>query len=1030
MSKKTISTIVLIIIFIIQVQSFALYNLNRLETQQTDKNNLTTIDSTDQINNNQENNNGKSTDKHENNDNVNINSLSKVDSLGSLFVTGTQILFLSNEVYDNIYVSDNAQVYLDNVSVTGDIEVHSSAFAEIANNSWSNRLLMYDTASALITNINSYGSITVSDYASLTISNSNIYVPDMSFNNNATLQFSSSNITSCCTYLYLNDNSTGSFTDSYVYWININANSYTKLTMTNVFVQQYMLVYAYYLSYVKLDSVAKDPNYSYNSITIGISAGSFNHVEILNSDITTISASGSYSYPALTFTVKNSIITGTSSFYGNVTFSADSSSFLGNVYAFADYYYSNSSFPKLSFTNSGSITLTKEPSGSSQYRNMVDVLTLVHTNATIMFIYVNSLILQNYNNIFRVFAIFGSVNDIDGTSIITTGQTILMGGNYFIGGTDVRYLSNTEYTNIYVFNSAQVYLDNVSVTGDIEVHSSAFAEIANNSWSNRLLMYDTASALITNINSYGSITVSDYASLTISNSNIYVPDMSFNNNATLQFSSSNITSCCTYLYLNDNSTGSFTDSYVYWININANSYTKLTMTNVFVQQYMLVYAYYLSYVKLDSVAKDPNYSYNSITIGISAGSFNHVEILNSDITTISASGSYSYPALTFTVKNSIITGTSSFYGNVTFSADSSSFLGNVYAFADYYYSNSSFPKLSFTNSGSITLTKEPSGSSQYRNMVDVLTLVHTNATIMFIYVGELYGYSNPLINLIGSSYGTVHDDGSIIWIDDDSDNDGIADVDEPTYGTNPYKWDSDGDGYGDGEEIVFSTNPLNPASYTVDTFYPSISTTYSNNSIVHKQISFTISASDNRGIRSVKILNGASVIFFSTNDSHIIDTSVKTFPVVINTLDFSDGDYYFVLNVTDYHHLSTLQILHLSIDNSNHPPVVTMGYPLKDNTISNQITVSWSASDPDGDTLTFAISLQPQGSSGWTILASNINTLSYNWDSTTVANGQYRFKIIATDELGSSTELISDYFTVNNVEDTSPSTTTTPPITF
>lgn len=44
----------------------------------------------------------------------------------------------------------------------------------------------------------------------------------------------------------------------------------------------------------------------------------------------------------------------------------------------------------------------------------------------------------------------------------------------------------------------------------------------------------------------------------------------------------------------------------------------------------------------------------------------------------------------------------------------------------------------------------------------------------------------------------------------DSDNDGIADVDEVNiYGTDPYNWDTDGDGLGDGEEaFVTGTSPV------------------------------------------------------------------------------------------------------------------------------------------------------------------------------------------------------------------------------
>ena len=44
----------------------------------------------------------------------------------------------------------------------------------------------------------------------------------------------------------------------------------------------------------------------------------------------------------------------------------------------------------------------------------------------------------------------------------------------------------------------------------------------------------------------------------------------------------------------------------------------------------------------------------------------------------------------------------------------------------------------------------------------------------------------------------------------DSDNDGITDVNEANYGTDPDNPDTDGDGIVDGEEVYFGTDPLNP----------------------------------------------------------------------------------------------------------------------------------------------------------------------------------------------------------------------------
>ena len=45
----------------------------------------------------------------------------------------------------------------------------------------------------------------------------------------------------------------------------------------------------------------------------------------------------------------------------------------------------------------------------------------------------------------------------------------------------------------------------------------------------------------------------------------------------------------------------------------------------------------------------------------------------------------------------------------------------------------------------------------------------------------------------------------------DSDQDGLSDAEEKTYGTNPYMADTDGDGYSDGVEVNSGYNPLKPA---------------------------------------------------------------------------------------------------------------------------------------------------------------------------------------------------------------------------
>jgi len=55
--------------------------------------------------------------------------------------------------------------------------------------------------------------------------------------------------------------------------------------------------------------------------------------------------------------------------------------------------------------------------------------------------------------------------------------------------------------------------------------------------------------------------------------------------------------------------------------------------------------------------------------------------------------------------------------------------------------------------------------------------------------------------------------------DDDPDKDGLSNLDEYTYNTNPTKKDTDGDGYSDKEEIDNGSDPLDPGSKPIGNFW-------------------------------------------------------------------------------------------------------------------------------------------------------------------------------------------------------------------
>ena len=80
----------------------------------------------------------------------------------------------------------------------------------------------------------------------------------------------------------------------------------------------------------------------------------------------------------------------------------------------------------------------------------------------------------------------------------------------------------------------------------------------------------------------------------------------------------------------------------------------------------------------------------------------------------------------------------------------------------------------------------------------------------------------------------------------------------------------------------------------------------------------------------------------------------------------------------------------------------------------------WTADDPNDDQLEFAIYFRGENETAWKLLKDKVDTRFYAWDATSMPDGAYYLKIVASDSLsnptgeGLSSERESDRFVVDN----------------
>lgn len=109
-------------------------------------------------------------------------------------------------------------------------------------------------------------------------------------------------------------------------------------------------------------------------------------------------------------------------------------------------------------------------------------------------------------------------------------------------------------------------------------------------------------------------------------------------------------------------------------------------------------------------------------------------------------------------------------------------------------------------------------------------------------------------------------------------------------------------------------------------------------------------------------------------------------------------------------------------DTGDATPVTSTGTPTQtlSRAAQQQLTIAWTADDPDGDKLVYDLAFRTEGERDWISLRKDLHDSSWTIDSDALADGRYYFKVNASDResnppaLAKDTELISSPVLIDN----------------
>ncbi|MEK6858935.1 MAG: VCBS repeat-containing protein [Nanoarchaeota archaeon] len=101
---------------------------------------------------------------------------------------------------------------------------------------------------------------------------------------------------------------------------------------------------------------------------------------------------------------------------------------------------------------------------------------------------------------------------------------------------------------------------------------------------------------------------------------------------------------------------------------------------------------------------------------------------------------------------------------------------------------------------------------------------------------------------------------------------------------------------------------------------------------------------------------------------------------------------------------------------SAHVPALTLtSYPGSQIFSNQELTINWTASDSDGDTLSYAILVSPDNGTTYSTVALDLNQTSYSINSSDLPDGTtYKIKVLASDGANTNSSAMTNTFGVDN----------------